>query len=36
MRGAEFVGAPSVDAAKDMAMLQRLIAAGSPARADLE
>jgi p-cumate 2,3-dioxygenase ferredoxin reductase subunit len=37
MRGAELVGALSVNAAKEMAVLRRLIAAGRrPARADLE
>ena len=37
MRGAELVGALSVNAAKDMAMLRRVIAANKrPARADLE
>jgi p-cumate 2,3-dioxygenase ferredoxin reductase subunit len=37
MRGADIVGALSVNAAKDMAMLRRLIAANKrPARADLE
>lgn len=37
MRGAELVGALSVNAAKDMAMLRRLLAANKrPARADLE
>jgi len=37
MRGAEIAGALSVNAAKDMAMLRRIIAAGKrPARADLE
>jgi NADPH-dependent 2,4-dienoyl-CoA reductase/sulfur reductase-like enzyme len=37
MRGAEIVGALSVNAAKDMAMLRRLIAADKrPARTDLE
>jgi p-cumate 2,3-dioxygenase ferredoxin reductase subunit len=37
MRGAEIVGALSVNAAKDMAMLRRIIATGKhPARTDLE
>ena len=37
MRGAEIVGALSVNAAKDMAMLRRIIAANAkPSRADLE
>jgi p-cumate 2,3-dioxygenase ferredoxin reductase subunit len=37
MRGAEIAGALSVNAAKEMAMLRRVIAAGKrPARADLE
>jgi p-cumate 2,3-dioxygenase ferredoxin reductase component len=37
LRGADVVGALSVNAAKDMAMLRRVIAAGAkPARADLE
>jgi p-cumate 2,3-dioxygenase ferredoxin reductase component len=37
MRGAEIAGALSINAAKDMAMLRRVIAAGKrPARADLE
>ena len=37
MRGAELVGALSVNAAKDMAMLRRIIAANAkPQRADLE
>lgn len=37
MRGADLVGALSVNAAKDMAMLRRLLAASKrPARADLE
>ncbi len=37
MRSADVVGALSVNAAKDMAMLRRLIAANKhPARADLE
>jgi p-cumate 2,3-dioxygenase ferredoxin reductase component len=37
MRGAEFIGALSVNAAKEMAMLRRLIAARKrPARANLE
>ena len=37
MRGAEIVGALSVNAAKDMAMLRRIIAANAkPPRADLE
>jgi len=37
MRGAEIVGALSVNAAKDMAMLRRIIAADAkPSRADLE
>ena len=37
MRGAEIVGALSVNAAKEMAVLRRVIAAGKrPARADLE
>ena len=37
MRGAEIVGALSVNAAKDMAMLRRIIAASAkPPRADLE
>lgn len=37
MRGAELVGALSVNAAKEMAMLRRLLAANKcPARADLE
>jgi p-cumate 2,3-dioxygenase ferredoxin reductase subunit len=37
MRGADLVGALSVNAAKDMAMLRRLIAANKhPARANLE
>ncbi|MGD5639530.1 oxidoreductase C-terminal domain-containing protein, partial [Xanthomonas citri pv. citri] len=37
VRGAELVGALSVNAAKEMAMLRRLLAANKhPARADLE
>ena len=37
LRGADVVGALSVNAAKDMAMLRRIVAAGrQPARADLE
>ncbi|AUC99821.1 hypothetical protein CWS35_25060 [Bradyrhizobium sp. SK17] len=37
LRGNELVGALSVNAAKDMAMLRRIIAAGAtPLRADLE
>jgi len=37
MRGAEIVGALSVNAAKDMAMLRRIIAVNAkPSRADLE
>jgi p-cumate 2,3-dioxygenase ferredoxin reductase subunit len=37
MRGADFVGAVSVNAAKEMAMLRRVIAANAPpSRADLE
>jgi p-cumate 2,3-dioxygenase ferredoxin reductase subunit len=37
MRGAEVVGALSVNAAREMAILRRLIAAGKhPARADLK
>ena len=37
MRGADVVGALSVNAAKEMAMLKRVIAANArPSRADLE
>jgi p-cumate 2,3-dioxygenase ferredoxin reductase subunit len=37
MRGAEIVGALSVNAAKEMALLRRVIAANAkPSRADLE